>query len=48
MYRVFLGLIVLFFLSSFAFAQEEKVSIFEVKVEGKDAPNLPYSLLPWR
>lgn len=39
--QTFLSLIVLFFLTSFAFAQgEEKIGIFEVKVENKDAPTL--------
>jgi hypothetical protein len=40
MRRFFLSLIVLFFLASFAFAQEGKISIYEVKVEDKDAPTL--------
>lgn len=40
MLKVFLSLVVLFFFATFLYAQEEKISIFEVRVENKDAPNL--------
>ena len=39
MHKVFLSLALLFFWVSFAYSQE-RIEIFEVKVEGKDAPNL--------
>jgi hypothetical protein len=40
MRKVILGFMILIFISPFVYTQEEKLNIFEVKVENKDAPTL--------